>query len=46
MVKKLLVMVQVLGFLLAAVSVLADSPNGTLVIELNSLSDIDNMGVN
>ena len=46
MVKKLLVMIQVLGFLLAAVSVLADSPNGTLVIELNSLSDIDNMGVN
>ncbi|MEJ2091603.1 MAG: hypothetical protein P8X65_05355 [Syntrophobacterales bacterium] len=45
MVKKLLVMVQVLGFVLAAVSGMADSPNGTIDIELNSLSAIDNMGV-
>jgi hypothetical protein len=44
MVKKLLVLV--LGFALAAVSVMADSPNGTISIELNSISAIDNMRVN
>jgi hypothetical protein len=46
MAKKLLVMVQVLGFFLAAVSVMADSPNGTISIELNSMGTIDNMRVN
>jgi hypothetical protein len=42
--KKLLVMV--LGFVLAAVSVMADSPGGTISIKLNSMSAIDNMRVN
>ena len=44
MVKKLLVLVLGLAFALAAGPVRADSPNGTISLELNSLSAIDNMG--
>jgi hypothetical protein len=54
MVKKLLVMVQVLGFVLAAIVVMADSPSGTISFGMTSSIEWDpwaavpaaNMGVN
>jgi hypothetical protein len=45
MIKRLLVLVLGLAFTLVAGPVRADSLNGTISIELDSLSAIDNMGV-